>query len=76
MFRVQKWSNSLGIRIPKSFALKLGLKEGSKVNLDVADGHFVITPKSTTLEELLLKVTPENLPKEVSTGEPQGRESW
>ncbi len=32
--------------------------------------------KSTTLEELLLKVTPENLPKEVSTGEPQGRESW
>ncbi|WP_010504070.1 AbrB/MazE/SpoVT family DNA-binding domain-containing protein [Paenibacillus elgii] len=76
MFQVQKWGNSLGIRIPKSLALKVGLEEGSEVDLDVEDGHLVIKPKLTTLEELLFKVTPENLHKEVSTGEPQGRESW
>ncbi|WP_088834063.1 AbrB/MazE/SpoVT family DNA-binding domain-containing protein [Paenibacillus tyrfis] len=76
MSQVQKWGNSLGICIPKSIALKLGPKEGSKVNLDVADGHLVVKPMSTTLEELLPKVTPENLHKEVSTREPQGQESW
>lgn len=76
MSQVQKWGNSLDIRIPKSLALKLGLKEGSKVNLDVVDGRLVVKPMSTTLEELLPKVTPENLHKEISTGEPQGRESW
>lgn len=76
MFQVQKWGNSLGIRIPKSLALKVGLEEGSEVDLDVEDGHLVIKPKSATLDELLSKVTPENIHKEESTGEPQGRESW
>ncbi|BFH62100.1 AbrB/MazE/SpoVT family DNA-binding domain-containing protein [Paenibacillus azoreducens] len=76
MFQVQKWGNSLGIRIPKSLALKVGIKEGSEVDLDVEDGHLVIKPKSATLDELLAQVTPENLHKEVSTGEPQGQESW
>jgi antitoxin MazE len=42
----------------------------------VEDGHLVIKPKSATLDELLAQVTPENLHKEVSTGEPQGQESW
>jgi len=76
MFQVQKWGNSLGIRIPKSLALKVGLVEGSEVDLDVEDGHLVIKPKSAKLDELLSQVTPENLHKEVATGEPQGRESW
>lgn len=76
MFQVQKWGNSLGIRIPKFLALKVGLEEGSEVDLDVEDGHLVIKPKSASLDELLSKVTPENLHQEVSTGERQGRESW
>lgn len=76
MFQVQKWGNSLGIRIPKSLAVKVGLEEGSEVDLDVEDGHLVIKPKSPALDELLAQITPENLHEEVSTGEPQGRESW
>ncbi|WP_373309261.1 AbrB/MazE/SpoVT family DNA-binding domain-containing protein [Paenibacillus albilobatus] len=76
MFHVQKWGNSLGIRIPKSLALKVGLEEGSEIDLDVENGHLVIKPKSTTLGELLTQVTPENLHEEVSTGEPEGREAW
>ena len=76
MFQVQKWGNSLGIRIPKSVAVKVGLEEGSEVDLDVQDGCLVIKPKSAALDELLAQVTPENLHKEVSTGEAQGRESW
>lgn len=76
MFQVQKWGNSLGIRIPKSLAIKVGLEEGSEVDLDVENGHLVIKPKSGTLDELLAQVTPDNLHQEISTGKPQGRESW
>lgn len=76
MFQVKKWGNSLGIRIPKSLALKIGLEEGSEVDLDVENGHLIIKPKSATLAELLAQVTPENIHEEVSTGESQGRELW
>ncbi|MCD9020604.1 AbrB/MazE/SpoVT family DNA-binding domain-containing protein [Cohnella silvisoli] len=74
MMQVQKWGNSLGIRIPKALALKVGLKEGSEVDLDIEDGHLIIKLKS--LDELLAQITPYNLHAEVPTGEPQGRESW
>ncbi|GIO64119.1 AbrB/MazE/SpoVT family DNA-binding domain-containing protein [Paenibacillus cineris] len=76
MFQVQKWGNSLGIRIPKSLALKVGLEEGSEVDLDVENGHLIIKPKSFSLEELLTQVTPENIHKEISTGDPEGKEAW
>ncbi|GAA3407778.1 AbrB/MazE/SpoVT family DNA-binding domain-containing protein [Paenibacillus hodogayensis] len=65
MFEVQKRGNSLGIRIPKSLAVKVGLEVGSEVDLDVEDGHFVIKPKSANLDELLSRVTPENLHRKV-----------
>ncbi|MGM1050549.1 MAG: AbrB/MazE/SpoVT family DNA-binding domain-containing protein [Bacillota bacterium] len=76
MSQVQKWGNSLGIRIPKALAMKVGLEEGSEIDLDVEDGHLVIKPRTNTLEDLLSKITPDNLHSEVQTGEPQGRESW
>ena len=76
MFQVQKWGNSLGIRIPKSLAMKVGIEEGSEVDFDVEDGHLVIKPKSVTLDEMLSQVTPDNIHKEVSTGGQQGREIW
>lgn len=76
MFQVKKWGNSLGIRIPKSLAMKVGIEEGTEVDLDIEEGHLVIKPKTASLDELLAHVTPDNLHKEVSTGEPQGRESW
>lgn len=74
--QVQKWGNSLGIRIPKSLAMKVGLEEGSKIDLDVEKGHLVIKPKANTLDELLSKITPDNLHSEIQTGYPHGRETW
>lgn len=76
MLQVQKWGNSLGIRIPKALALKVGLEEGTEIDLDVEDGHLVIKPKTKTLDELLSQITPENLHSEVQTGNSLGRESW
>jgi antitoxin MazE len=76
MFQVQKWGNSLGIRIPKSLAMKVGIEEGTEVDLDIEEGHLVIKPKSTTLDELLSQITTDNVHTEIPTGEPQGRETW
>lgn len=76
MMQVQKWGNSLGIRIPKAIAYKVGLEEGSEIDLDLEDGCIVIKPKSKTLDELLSQITPDNLHVEVPTGQPEGRESW
>ncbi|MDI4648036.1 AbrB/MazE/SpoVT family DNA-binding domain-containing protein [Cohnella hashimotonis] len=76
MFQVQKWGNSLGIRIPKSLAMKVGIEEGTEIDLDIEGGHLVIKPKSKALDELLSQITPDNVHTEIPTGKPQGREAW
>ena len=77
--KVQKWGNSLGLRIPKSFAEEASVEEGSTVDLSVTRGQLVIRPvrrQEYELRDLLAKVNKGNLHTEISTGEPRGRESW
>lgn len=74
--RVQRWGNSLAIRIPRSLAQKGGFAEGTPVELRVEDNAIVIRPRRYTLEELLSRVTPQNLPEATETGPPIGREIW
>jgi antitoxin MazE len=77
--KVQKWGNSIGLRIPKLFAKEIAIEEGSAVDLSVANGQLVIRPlrqERFELRALLAEVSDENLHAEISTGEPQGRESW
>jgi antitoxin MazE len=62
--RVQKWGNSLALRIPKLFAAEAGLREGASVELSVVEGRLIVqpvAPQPPTLEELLRRVTDENL---------------
>lgn len=73
---VQKWGNSLGIRIPKSLAQRVGLAEGSPVDLEAGDDALVIRPRRYSLEMLLSQVTKDNLHHEADTGKPVGREIW
>lgn len=75
--RVQKWGNSLALRIPKSFAIEIALHSGAEVDLTLEDGRLVITPLSEprySLSDLLAEVTPQNLHSEVDTGSSQGAE--
>ena len=77
--RIQKWGNSLALRIPKSFANEVGLQRETSVEVSLADGKLVITPVSRpklTLNQLLAKVTKENLHGEVDTGSATGAEAW
>lgn len=77
--RVRKWGNSLGLRIPRSFAAELGVDDGSAVDLSVRDGEIRVRPsrrRAYSLEALLEGVEKGNLHGEVPAGRPVGREIW
>jgi antitoxin MazE len=77
--KVQRWGNSLAVRIPKAFAQDIGLDESADVEISVRDGDLIIspqTPPSYTLEQLLEGITPENVHEEISTGPSVGAEAW
>jgi antitoxin MazE len=77
--RVQKWGNSLALRIPKSFATETALDQGAEVELTLENGRLVVTPvpePSYDLSELLAQVRPENLHAETETGASTGAEAW
>jgi antitoxin MazE len=76
---VRKWGNSLGLRIPKSFAEEASIREGTPVDLSISDGELIIRPlrESTySLQDLVSRVTKANLHDEASFGEPEGQEAW
>jgi antitoxin MazE len=77
--RIQKWGNSLALRIPHSFAQETGLDRDVVVEISVQDGRLVIAPAFAnvpTLGELLDGISPDNLHTEVETGPAQGDEAW
>ncbi|MDQ0286627.1 antitoxin MazE [Desulfofundulus luciae] len=74
--RVTKWGNSLGIRIPRTLAEKIGLREGTPVDFEIKDNAIIIRRKRCSLDMLLSQVTPQNVHHEISTGHPVGREIW
>ena len=62
--RVQKWGNSLAVRIPKSFAAALSWGENTPVAISLDDGEFIVKTdleRAWALEALLADVTGENI---------------
>jgi antitoxin MazE len=77
--KVQKWGNSLALRIPKAFALDAQLENDSVVEVSLVDGHIVIKPVATSkwsLEQLLSGVKSNNIHRETDTGDAVGNEVW
>ncbi len=76
--RVQKWGNSLAVRIPKHIIREAELEYNVAVEMKVEDGKLVIqrSDEALTLEGLLAKVTLENVHRAVDTGEAVGNEVW
>jgi antitoxin MazE len=75
--RIQKWGNSLAVRIPKPFAIEAGLEQDTQVEMSLVDGKLILTPiteSALTLELLLARVTEQNLHREVDTGPATGNE--
>ena len=76
---MQKWGNSLALRIPKAFAIDAQLENDSFVEIAIVDGQIIITPvvaPSWTLEELLAGINKNNIHHEIDTGFSIGNEAW
>ena len=77
--RIQKWGNSLGLRIPRALAEDADVGEGSSVDISVRRGSLVIRPvkqQEYRLEDLLAEVKPSNLHEEVEVSGAVGGEAW
>jgi antitoxin MazE len=73
---VQKWGNSLGIRIPSHYVKEFNLKNGAPVDIIERNGTIVIVPPKTTLDILLSKVSENNIHEPIETGVSVGNEEW
>jgi antitoxin MazE len=74
---VARWGNSLALRIPRHLANEAGLAEHTHVLISFEEGALVIRPKKASMiDDLLARVTDDNLHAEVSTGRRKGREAW
>jgi antitoxin MazE len=78
---IQRWGNSLAVRIPAAFARSLGLAQDSLAELSMPKNSLVLTPvrkpgARPKLSALLDKITPANVHAETDSGKPSGRESW
>jgi antitoxin MazE len=74
---IQKWGNSLAVRIPRAFAADLGIDKDAAVDLTVEGGALVLRPSPVgryDLESLLAEVTDENVHPVVDWGALVGRE--
>jgi antitoxin MazE len=73
---VSKWGNSLGLRVPKEIAARVGLREGARVRIDARGKTIVISVERPIfeLDELLEGMTPEAMHDTFDWGEDVGRE--
>jgi antitoxin MazE len=77
--KIQKWGNSLALRIPKSFAEEAGVHAGSDVSLSIRDGGLVLRaarPRRPRLESLVRRINARNVHREVESGPRVGKEAW
>lgn len=77
--RIQKWGNSLAVRIPQPFAKDIQFTENLPVEITVRTGKLIVAPivqEELSLSELVDAITPRNRHKEIDTGEPVGNDVW
>ena len=75
--KVQKWGNSLGIRLPKKLAKAIQLDDGSYVDIIPSNNSLIIRLKEDPLDNLLNQVTAQNLHSIFFDEDyPQGKETW
>lgn len=76
--KVQKWGNSLGVRIPKPFIEETQISDGYSVNINFDGENIIIKPvkKSYRLTDLLKGINSKNIHKEIHTGQSVGKEIW
>lgn len=73
---VSKWGNSLGLRLPRAMAARIGVCEGQRVRIRADEGRLIVEPvhEAFTWPQMLENVTPEAMREAFDWGEDLGRE--
>ena len=74
---VQKWGNSLALRIPSALAKDIHLHQGSMVDVAIVEGEMVVKPQKRSkisLAQMLKGITKNNRHSEQNSDGPAGRE--
>lgn len=77
MATVQKWGNSLAVRIPNQFAKNLEIENGTEIELQLFEEELIVKPVKTkpTLEDLLEQAKGKTNPHlDYDFGKPEGKE--
>jgi len=77
MSKIQKWGNSLAVRIPGAMARELEVSAGTPVEIRVEKDAIVLRPtkrRKYRLKDLLKNCKPHQLHGEVDFGPDVGRE--
>ncbi|HZE56661.1 MAG TPA: AbrB/MazE/SpoVT family DNA-binding domain-containing protein [Chthoniobacterales bacterium] len=76
---LQKWGNSLALRIPRAYANEIAVAEGQPVDVRVTRGRLVIAPiagKTYELSDLVAGITRKNRHAETDSSSARGKEVW
>lgn len=76
---IQKWGNSLALRIPKAFGKELGVTESTQVEISIDKSALIVRPKKAkkpVLKELLAMINEKNRHVAIETGPAVGKEVW
>ena len=79
--RVQRWGNSLAVRIPADVAKACDLREGTELEVRNEKGTVVLAPdrprrRRYVLADLVSRITRRNRHPPIESGPPRGREVW
>ena len=76
---VQKWGNSLAVRLSKHVVRESNIQESAYVAVDVDEGKIILEVMGTkrySLRKLLARVKRTNIHREFEAGPPVGKEIW
>jgi len=76
---IQKWGNSLAVRLPKPLMERMNIQQGTRVEISSDDESITIRPFPRAvydLKTMLSGVTEGNVHDEVDWGEAEGSEPW
>ena len=75
---LQKWGNSLALRIPAGFARQIKVRQGDPVQLSLTDNKLTIQPAKPSFEakSLIRKIKKGHVHRETDWGGPRGAEAW
>ena len=73
---VQKWGNSAAVRVPAPALKDAGIQVGQSLELRVEGGTLVMEPAAESLDDLLARMTPQNMHALQLEGPAVGAEAW